>query len=207
MSFRYALESYIKNPDAHKDSIIYKDDKFVVIRDSFPKSIIHYLLLPRDTNITKQHPLTVFKDEELKKEVGKLILKVKEMIQERLKDEFGIEEDDDFIQVGVHSVPSMANLHIHLMTRDFNSEKMKRKQHYNSFTTEFFVKFDELSLSSGDKRLDAHAIEQVVKTSDMKCVYCGKNFKNKFVELKKHLTIEFENKYKRKKRKIVIEID
>lgn len=207
MSFRFALEAYIKNPEGHKDSVIYKDEKYVVVKDAFPKSIIHYLLLLRDPKITKQHPLTVFKDEALKEEVAKLIVKVKGIILERLTEEFDIEEDENFIQVGVHSVPSMANLHVHLMTRDFNSEKMKRKQHYNSFTTEFFVKFDELPLENGDKRLNAHAIEQVVKTSDMKCVYCGKNFKNKFVELKKHLTMEFESKYKRKKQKIVIEID
>lgn len=207
MSFRFALEKYIKNPDKYQDCVIYKDTKYVVISDAFNKSVIHYLLLPRDLQITKQNPLTVFEDNGLRKEVAVLIEKLKLMILDRLKEEFEIDETEDFIQVGVHSVPSMANLHIHLLTKDLNSLKMKNKKHYNSFTTDFFVNFDDLPLKQGDRRLDSHAMEQLIKTSDMKCIYCGENFQNKFAQLKKHLTTEFEKKYSRKKRKIVIEID
>lgn len=208
MSFRYALENYIKNPSFEKEARVYEDDKFVVIKDGFPKATIHYLILPKDLKISKQNPLTVFKDKELREDTSRIIFQVKEKILRRLLDEFNIEEDEDFIQVGVHSVPSMNNLHVHLVTRDFNSERLKHKQHYNSFTTKFFVNFEDLPLRDGDERLDADTMEKVKKTSDQICVYCGKNYKNKFAELKKHLTQEFNDKYKNKKRKIeVIEID
>jgi len=210
MSFRFALETYLKSPELYQDNVIYYDENFVVIKDKFNKSIIHYLILPRDIRVTKEHPLIAFEDEKLKAETEKVIAKVKKMVLEKLKKEFNIEETEKFIQVGVHSVPSMANLHVHVMTKDFNSEKMKNKKHYNSFTTDFFVKFEDLPLNKEDKRLDKHEAELLVKKSDMRCVYCGQNFKNKFVELKKHITMEFNRKYKlNKKRKIteVIEID
>lgn len=101
---------------------------------------------------------------------------------------------DSFIQVGVHRVPSMANLHIHVMTKDLNSSRLKNKKHYNSFTTDFFVNWDKLPL---DQVPDTKATEeQYLKNHDLICQYCGQNFSNKFSKLKQHLTQEFDQHFR-----------
>lgn len=59
-----------------------------------------------------------------------------------------------FIKVGVHSTPSMSNLHIHVLTKDMNLPWMKNKKHYNSFCTDFFVElgmFENESIGDGGK--------------------------------------------------------
>ena len=43
-------------------------------------------------------------------------------------------------QVGFHAIPSMNQVHMHIISRDFISSALKTKKHWNSFTTEFFLK-------------------------------------------------------------------
>lgn len=45
----------------------------------------------------------------------------------------------DFI-IGYHMSPSMQRLHLHVVSKDFNSDYLKTKKHWNSFNTEFFYK-------------------------------------------------------------------
>jgi aprataxin len=33
----------------------------------------------------------------------------------------------------------ISQLHMHVISKDFNSESLKNKKHWNSFTTEFFI--------------------------------------------------------------------
>lgn len=92
------------------------------------------------------------------------------------------------IVVGVHSVPSMHHLHVHVMSRDMHSEKMKHRKHYLSFTTEFFVPLEDFPLSEHDERRhQGHWPER-----PMLCFRCGRDFGNKFKDLKDHLELEFE---------------
>eukprot|EP00873_Tetraselmis_striata_P003965 jgi/Tetstr1/424229/TSEL_000158.t1 len=41
-------------------------------------------------------------------------------------------------QLGFHWLPSMRQLHLHVVSRDFCSDALKHKKHWNSFTTAFF---------------------------------------------------------------------
>lgn len=45
---------------------------------------------------------------------------------------------DDF-KIGYHAEPSMQQLHLHVISTDFNSPSLKTKKHWNSFNTAFFV--------------------------------------------------------------------
>lgn len=92
------------------------------------------------------------------------------------------------ILVGVHSVPSMNHLHVHVLSRDMHSDKMKHRKHYLSFTTEFFVPLDDFPLAEDDgRRHQGHWPERPIL-----CFRCGRAFGNKFKELKDHLEVEFE---------------
>lgn len=134
--------------------------------------------------------------------------------------------------VGVHARPSMNHLHVHILSRDMHSEKMRHRKHYNSFTTPFLVPLDEFPLAANDPRQpyavraqsarggDSLSSETADDTggaadsggdgedaegedgkgdhhlnflqSDMRCWRCGRNFGNRFQELKRHLDVEFE---------------
>merc|ERR1719427_952335 len=43
-------------------------------------------------------------------------------------------------KIGFHAVPSMNLLHLHVVSTDFDSPCLKNKRHWNSFTSEFFIR-------------------------------------------------------------------
>lgn len=95
------------------------------------------------------------------------------------------------IKVGVHAVPSMNHLHIHVLSRDMHSDKMKHRKHYNSFTTDFFVPLDDFPLSENDWRRKSGA-QRSWPERPMVCWRCGMDFGNRFKDLKRHLEHEFD---------------
>lgn len=210
MSFRKALNAFITTPEQHLDVIVYYDELVTIVKDKFPKSTFHLLVLPRSSIVTRKHPTLLTLEEkrilqpyidwaqdyifhefskEYKQTPGLSLLPFAEDTQFGNKSYFL----SKFIQVGVHSIPSMENLHIHVMTRDFYSPSLKNKKHYNSFTTSFFVVWDEIPLA---EKPDKERMENtVIKKSDLKCSYCGKNFSNSFSQLKKHIDLEFTSRF------------
>ncbi|SCV05848.1 LANO_0H16512g1_1 [Lachancea nothofagi CBS 11611] len=208
MSFRDALKSYILTPEEHSEDVIFHDSQVVIIKDRFPKSKRHLLVLPRDLKFTKTKPwaLSVEERENLQQYID---LALDHIFQSFTKEHkwrptksmpFETEAQyqnrqffvSKFTQVGVHCVPSLNNLHIHVMTQDFHSDRLKNKKHFNSFTTEFFVKWEELPLVSVDTK---HMENNVIKKSDLVCPYCSENFKNRFSQLKLHLDHEFRERF------------
>ncbi|CCD24919.1 DNA 5'-adenosine monophosphate hydrolase NDAI_0E01030 [Naumovozyma dairenensis CBS 421] len=211
--WKSALQIYVKNPQkVPSEELVYYDEKVTIINDKFPKSTCHLLILPRDGKLTLQHPTIALTDrikdslEEYVRMAQEYIFKTftsKYKLVKPIPNVFDKIEDfndmeifiDKFITVGVHSVPSMANLHIHVITKDFHSEKLKYKNHYLSFNSEFYRKWDSLPLEQipvRDEMID------LVKHGDLICCYCNANFKNQFAKLKKHLNEEFENHFKLK---------
>jgi aprataxin len=98
------------------------------------------------------------------------------------------------IKCGVHAVPSMGHLHIHVFSRDMHSPAMKHRKHYNSFNTPFLVDVADFPLESDDLRRSSK--EEGFMRRDLVCWRCGENFGNRFKELKEHLEKEFD-KWKR----------
>ncbi|KAL8876454.1 MAG: hypothetical protein Q9198_005350 [Flavoplaca austrocitrina] len=199
--------------------VIKYDDNFVTINDLFPKSSIHLLLLPRRPDKQLLHPFEALQDPEflasIQQEVRKLrILAAKELQrrfgkysakeEEREKamekafngtgefDESTLPPGRDWskdVISGIHTHPSMAHLHIHVLSRDHHSECMRHRKHYNSFETEFLVDVDDFPLTETDakRRRKAKFLDE-----DLVCWRCGRNFRSKFAKLKHHLDEEFE---------------
>ncbi|QLL30993.1 hypothetical protein HG536_0A08080 [Torulaspora globosa] len=210
MSWKFALQSYIRNPqDFGKEEVVFFDDEVAIIHDKFAKSVCHLLVIVRNKSLSSSHPTIALKYE-VKDKLAKYIAKAQDYVYDyftkrfkplKLQPYFDSKESfhdkesfiENFIQVGVHSVPSMANLHIHVMTKDLNSDRLKNKKHYNSFTTDFFVSWDRLPLS---QIADVKTTEnRWLKDHDLICHYCGRNFDSKFSKLKQHLTEEFDNHF------------
>lgn len=209
------LGAYIANPQGFPSSrVIYYTEDFVAINDMYPKSAVHCLLLPR--KIPKD--VEMFKaaqDPEFLDAAQREAQKLKKLVAQELERRFGkfskasaqrqkvlsgeIEWDgaelppgrdwEREVRVGIHSVPSMSHLHIHVASRDMCSDSLKHRKHYNSFNTRFFVDLDSYPLAEDEmwRRRYSDWSEQ-----DLVCWQCGQNFKNKFKQLKEHLAEEFE---------------
>lgn len=230
MSFRHALQKYIDNPS--DPLVLFHDNDVVIITDAFPKSLRHYLILPRQKNLTHLHPLDALRNPQTYQMIEGYVEKAKDMIVESLSGEGYINDDpkdraifrNTFVRAGVHAIPSMSNLHVHVITQDFYLARMKNKKHYNSFTTAFFVDFEKLALNVADdydgeqtsdssessfeilarKDHESHHfnrrkgdLEKLIRNSSLTCTYCGALFGLKFAQLKEHLATEFDAKFGR----------
>lgn len=169
MSFRDVFQGYIDRPEEHQDIIEFEDENVLIIRDLFPKALRHYLVIPKSQTITHIHPLDVFNrdyaeytGQELYDMMGEYVEKARKMVAEDLGkslrcDAARVSElKNTKIKVGVHSIPSLRNLHIHIITNDFHLPRMKNRKHYNSFNTKFFVEFDELDPAYNERYQKAY---------------------------------------------------
>ncbi|RPD80105.1 hypothetical protein L226DRAFT_557374 [Lentinus tigrinus ALCF2SS1-7] len=137
-------------------------DFSVTIIDKYPKSMFHYLLLPRIkppyTAANLRDLRTVL---QLPREQAKTLLQnmrrdalvAKALIEEEMLNRHDFKWD---IQMGFHAVPSMEyvpvqlkhlqHIHLHIMSTEFNGGFIKSKKHLNSFhpTLGFFLHLDDV---------------------------------------------------------------
>lgn len=213
---RLGLGAYISSPSSFPPSvIIYQNADFVAIHDKYPKSTIHTLLLPRSSKHNLLHPFEAFQDAEFLAKVQNEVLKLKALVAAELQRRLGAYSKADEVRqevlngekeseggelprgrdwesevrVGVHAVPSMEHLHIHVLSRDMHSGSMRHRKHYNSFNTPFLVDVAEFPLQEGDGRLDPKGMGYLRR--ELRCWRCGKGFGNGFKRLKEHLEGEF----------------
>ncbi|RKF64363.1 hypothetical protein OnM2_019075 [Erysiphe neolycopersici] len=259
-SGRDSLGNYIRAPENYDSTrVIAYDDEFVVIRDMYPKSQIHYLVLARERQYARQqHPIEALGDEVFLARMRRKVIQVREMVVRELQKErlAGREKEEEKrtkicaslvgdgekeeeqrreeniggndaskerllvsrssdsvveevasaaavtdeqrgrdwdreVIAGIHARPSMNHLHVHVLSIDRHSKWMKHRNHYNSFTTRFFIPLEDFPLAKDDVRRFPDGAEAFLK-SDLKCWRCGLNFGNRFSSLKKHLAREFE---------------
>jgi aprataxin len=178
--------------------------------DAFPKSIFHFLILPRITP-----PLTVFDLANLwtllkcDREHAKKLLAgleedakvLREMIEDEMMRRYGFKWG---IWTGFHGAPSMEHVHLHVLSADLCSEKMKHKKHYNSFHPKlgFFLHLEEVmswfdaepSYFETVSQLKRNQYEPILK-EDLSCWRCGHVMKN-MPTLKAHLEEEWDKEAK-----------
>ncbi|KAI9640149.1 aprataxin-like protein [Ciborinia camelliae] len=222
---RAGLGVYLSNPSSHPASrVIYHTPSFVAIHDLYPKSSVHTLLIPREKKWYTMHPTIALSSPEFLEMVRPEVEKLKGIVASELRRRYGPESaqdlererilngevnlDDDAelpegrdwekdVMVGIHMHPSMDHLHIHVLCTDRYSSCMKKRKHYNSFATPFFIKLSEFPLSEErQEELARKGLGKAWLEDDMKCWRCGMHFGNKFAKLKEHLELEF-NEWKR----------
>ncbi|KAG9836543.1 HIT-like protein, partial [Aureobasidium melanogenum] len=144
MSFdaRDGLGVYTVDPDAY-DRVLFNNEHAVIIKDMFPKSSVHLLVLPKsDRNLL--HPFKAFEDPQLLADIKVEVERAKQMVASELRRKYGqfskseqariqardaddppevLPEGRDWMKeiiTGVHAVPSMNHLHVHVMSRDMH---------------------------------------------------------------------------------------
>ncbi|KAK9455051.1 HIT-like domain-containing protein [Dipodascopsis uninucleata] len=208
MPFQDGLNTFVSHPErcttgTKAGEVIKFTDQFTLICDKYPKATVHLLVLPRDLKMTKLHPFQAFSRKTSEQTVtGQFYQNVKNFVDESkevarsmLEQKHNRKFTLGDIKTGVHADPSMANLHIHIISVDNYSDFLKNKKHYNSFNTDFFVPFDALTTISSDiddrVKLGPANLMQLLN-SDLICWQCQENFGNKFKQFKEHLKEEFE---------------
>lgn len=212
-NIRDGLGVYLERPETFSSSVvIYFNDDFVAINDLYPKSSLHLLLLPRDPSKFFLHPFDAFEDPHFLQKVRTEVKKLRTLAAGELRRRYGkyssqetarreaMEQDppaDDLppgrdwekeLMVGIHAVPSMNHLHIHVLSVDRYSDRLKHRKHYNSFATPFFVEINDFPLPQDDpRRHPGHYLKR-----DFICWRCSRNFGNNFQQLKDHLEEEYE---------------
>ncbi|KAL6901901.1 hypothetical protein ACP4OV_004777 [Aristida adscensionis] len=130
-SWAQSLYELAMHPEKYKnsDTILEISDEFVVLKDLYPKAKRHVLVISRIDGLDS---LAEVKTEHL------AVLRMMHSTGMKWAQKF-MEEDTSLVfRLGYHSVPSMRQLHLHIISQDFDSVSLKNKKHWNSFTTSFF---------------------------------------------------------------------
>uniref|UniRef100_A0A1A9VVX5 HIT domain-containing protein n=1 Tax=Glossina austeni TaxID=7395 RepID=A0A1A9VVX5_GLOAU len=167
------LINILKDPSKH----IIASNLAVVIKDLYPKAKHHYLVLPL-ADIPTIFQLTA-DHLSLMEELYLLALNIIEVKKEDLNN----------FQIGFHNQPSMQRLHMHVISRDFVSDCLKTKKHWNSFNTRLFLPYEEvcqqLKINGKIKPLTKVELQELTK-EDLQCNQCSFKPKNMPL-LKEHL--------------------
>lgn len=190
---RDGLECYLNHPENYQQLIHSLTPLAVTIEDKFPKAYLHWLILPRQEDIQRVHPLVALQDPVFLQQIRTHAQEIKQLAQEALRTRLGakVRLEEDFIEIGVHSSPSMNHLHIHVFSKDRTGQYMKTRKHYNTFMEPFLVPLSDFPLADKDPRLDAVRQQQLVKETTLKCWKCHKDFGNRFSAFRIHLEEEW----------------
>ena len=154
--------------------IVSSTDSIVIIKDKYPKAKHHYLVLPKKkiNNLSS----IVVEDLDLLKHMDE---EARILISKYPESEF---------KIGYHCVPSMSQIHLHVISTDFISNCLKHKKHWNSFNTDYFVPSSLVINrieSEGGYRSNKDLAKQLLNMP-LKCNQCSFTPVN-FPDLKKHL--------------------
>ncbi|RLN99339.1 hypothetical protein DYB28_006607 [Aphanomyces astaci] len=172
-AWRDGLRRYLDDPAEHADVITY-DDEFVVVQDKYPKATVHFLVIPRQV---------------LSMGVGDLDREHLPLLRRMADLVAPLTASFPDLQVGFHSVPSMRQLHLHVVSTDFSSPSLKHKKHWHSFTTTFFKPLaDVLSTidSTGQIAMRCERERELLEATMIVCNQCATMFKT-LPQLKRHL--------------------
>lgn len=129
--WKQSLAKYIKDPQDHPDIVVKHTADFVIIKDMYPKSKIHQLLMPTRTKISSMW------------ELCKLDLPLLNILKRAAQETKDLHPSFN-IKIGFHAVPSMSTLHLHMIGNDLTGDYLKTKAHYKSFTTPFFIELEDI---------------------------------------------------------------
>ncbi|XP_062705010.1 aprataxin-like protein isoform X1 [Aedes albopictus] len=174
-----------------------RSDLAVVIRDKFPKSRYHFLVLPWAdidnvyqvySSMANTIDIPIYRASSFQLTSQHIPL-LNEMLRLGLQ---AIEVSRclraDF-SMGFHMKPSMRRLHLHVISNDFTGRGMKTEKHWNIFHTDLFMPFGSI-LAELEERGHIHqrspAYIQSLLSTPLECNQCDRQFET-IVTLKAHL--------------------
>lgn len=128
-SWAQALYNIAMHPEKHKNDVMEISDDFLVLNDQYPKAQKHLLVLARAAGLDR---LADVRTKHLQ------LLKTMHNVGLKWAEKLFTENESLVFRIGYHSVPSMRQLHLHVISQDFDSKHLKNKKHWHSFNSPFF---------------------------------------------------------------------
>lgn len=141
------------------------DGTTVTLIDGYPKARHHYLIVPRTVELNSIGEAT---------HSHLPLLRHMHSKAEKLVEKIKAEEPEVKFYIGYHAVPSMKLLHLHVISDDFDSQRIKKLHHWNIFNTEYFIgsrKALELIQEKGRIIIDEKKYEDML-LSPAECNIC-----------------------------------
>lgn len=162
------------------EQVFEEDQLTVTLNDGFPKARYHYLIVPREDidSVQELKPRDLQLLRHMDKRAKNLIARVRE------------KDPDMEFRFGYHAVPSLRRLHMHVISQDFDSPRMRTRHHWNTFNTEYFIDSTKLITtleSSGRIEIEKSFYEEQLDLP-MKCNQCQKRYDD-MDRLKGHLAL------------------
>jgi len=176
-SWQDLLTPYVLYPEHYASIVYYRDEHVVVIFDKYPKSKYHFLVMPA----FELYGFEALTDEDVP---------ILEELRDRgykIADEIRTREPHLEFRLGFHAIPSLKQIHMHVISQDFQVPAMRSKKHWNAFTTDFFVDanlFITTLRTQGFIELD-HSFYDGLLKGPLRCRKCKKEFKS-MPKLKTH---------------------
>ena len=182
--WRNALYGYVEDPEAHAAHVLYADGDVVAVYDAYPKARVHILVIPRRRRITGPTALKPADAPLVQVMIDRakwLAARVREHNPQHLR------QGAQF-RIGFHAIPSLKPLHLHVISDDFESPCVKTKKHWNSFTTDFFVRAEAVvaALRQGAQFAVDTARFRALLKAPLQCHRCGQGLRN-IPLLKRHI--------------------
>eukprot|EP00439_Symbiodinium_sp_Y106_P032626 s5561_g3.t3 len=171
-----ALDRWEAGDEGLKPHVLHSTEEFVTIYDGYPKAAVHLLVLPR----LRVAGLAQVKEVHLPM-IRRLAAYVAWIMEILDKSGAGWMH-------GIHAVPSLRQLHVHLLTLDMNTPAMKNAKHFNSFRPPFLVSLDEVLSTlerGGFPERYLEGLHEDMKKRSLCCHRCGMNFGRSFAGLKR----------------------
>ncbi|CAI0440180.1 unnamed protein product [Linum tenue] len=128
-SWAQALYDIAMHPGRHEGQLLEVCDDVVVLNDQYPKAKKHLLVLSCQRGLDQ---LADVNQEHIEQ------LRTMHSVGLKWAESFLQEDSSLVFRLGYHSEPSMRQLHLHVISQDFDSGHLKNKKHWNSFNTAFF---------------------------------------------------------------------
>ncbi|XP_009376416.2 transcription factor bHLH140 [Pyrus x bretschneideri] len=177
-SWAQALYNTAMHPEKHKDAVLEISDDVVVLNDLYPKAKRHVLVVARCEGLDR---LSDVHKEHLP------LLRTMHEVGLKWVEKFLHDDSSLVFRLGYHLDPSMRQLHLHVISQDFDSTYLKNKKHWNSFNTAFFRdSMDVVEEVSSDGKAKLKEDDSML-SMELRCHRCRSAHPN-IPRLKSHIT-------------------
>ncbi|CAM9127374.1 unnamed protein product [Ectocarpus fasciculatus] len=184
--WKAVLFQYLKDepmPAQLQREVYFSDDQCVVVYDGYPKSRFHLLLLPKPKFLDVKQASELRRDEHLSS-LRQLHATAAAVAGALSQQGAGV------VRCGYHGIPSLEPLHLHIISQDFDSERLTKRKHWNSFTTGMYFFLDASwvearLLERGSLDLDKERLK-ALEATPLRCFRCQSPMTN-MTKLKEHL--------------------
>ncbi|XP_076900470.1 transcription factor bHLH140-like, partial [Bidens hawaiensis] len=174
-----ALYKVAMHPEKHGNGVIEVLDDVVVLNDVYPKAQKHILVIARAEGLDR---LADVNREHLP------ILRTMHTVGVKWAQTFLKENQSLVFRLGYHSSPSMRQLHLHVISQDFDSKHLRNKKHWNSFNTPFFRDSVDIIREISENGKPTLNEDGKFMPMELRCNRCRSAHPN-IPRLKSHITI------------------